>query len=400
MKKTYSLIRKIVLITVLVLTCMQLFAQDKITLTWKVDDVNTPKNVICSTNGEISINWGDNIIETITGNGTSGGIIFHFYESVGEYEVTIAAFDVNCQFKQFLFDNNQILKLNFFECSDLTTIKCDYNQLTNLDLTGCTALRDFFCSNNQITNLNVSDCTSLTYLFCSNNQITNLDLSTCSLLEYLDCSYNKFTDIDLSVCPALEELNCNNNQLQFSVLYAIQLLPNGNFSHNFGSQYLPATYCNINTELFADQSVFGGIFTQYTVEINDEPAPESTYSVTDGKLTFHTSGKYTVTMTNNVLHSSDDPAQVIVEIDVLPVGIAENKALNISVYPNPTMGELRITNYELEISDIEVFDVYGRKQKAESRKKNEIDISHLPAGIYFVKITTEKGQVVKKVVKY
>ena len=31
--------------------------------------------------------------------------------------------------------------------------------------------------------------------------------------------------------------------------------------------------------------------------------------------------------------------------------------------------------------------------------RQKIDISHLSAGVYFVKITTEAGQVVKKVVK-
>jgi hypothetical protein len=31
--------------------------------------------------------------------------------------------------------------------------------------------------------------------------------------------------------------------------------------------------------------------------------------------------------------------------------------------------------------------------------RSEVDISHLPAGIYFMQITTEKGVVAKKVVK-
>jgi hypothetical protein len=72
---------------------------------------------------------------------------------------------------------------------------------------------------------------------------------------------------------------------------------------------------------------------------------------------------------------------------------------NITLVPNPTTGELRITNYELEITDIEIFDVYGRKLKAENRRQNVFDISHLQSGIYFVRITTETGAVVKKVVK-
>ena len=75
---------------------------------------------------------------------------------------------------------------------------------------------------------------------------------------------------------------------------------------------------------------------------------------------------------------------------------------NIMVYPNPTEGKFTITNYELRITEVEVFDLMGRKvlsQKAESRKQKELDISHFPAGMYFVRIMTDRGVVTKKVVK-
>jgi len=76
----------------------------------------------------------------------------------------------------------------------------------------------------------------------------------------------------------------------------------------------------------------------------------------------------------------------------------------ITLVPNPTTGELRIENYELRIKNVEVFDLYGRKQKAESRKqKGEgsvvIDLSQLAAGIYFVKVYTENGIFFEKVIK-
>jgi len=67
-------------------------------------------------------------------------------------------------------------------------------------------------------------------------------------------------------------------------------------------------------------------------------------------------------------------------------------------------------------TSVQVFDVLGRKQKAEGRKgegrkgekekgeeeKGEVvvDVSGLPVGVYFVKISTEKGVVVRKVVRY
>ena len=76
----------------------------------------------------------------------------------------------------------------------------------------------------------------------------------------------------------------------------------------------------------------------------------------------------------------------------------------ITVYPNPTTGKLRVTSYELQVTGIELVDIYGRIQKAESRKQKaegeiEIDITNLAVGVYFVKIYTEAGVVTKKVIK-
>jgi hypothetical protein len=82
------------------------------------------------------------------------------------------------------------------------------------------------------------------------------------------------------------------------------------------------------------------------------------------------------------------------------LGIIDRENNNmLLLHPNPTTGQLRITNYELRIEKIEVFDIYGKKQKTESRRQNELDISHLPVGIYFLKIKTETGEATQKVIK-
>ena len=84
------------------------------------------------------------------------------------------------------------------------------------------------------------------------------------------------------------------------------------------------------------------------------------------------------------------------------VSVSENEISDIRIYPNPTTGKLKIENGELRIEDIVIFDISGRKQKIE-REKGErkvlIDISELPVGVYFLRIKTEQGKVVKKVVK-
>jgi len=84
------------------------------------------------------------------------------------------------------------------------------------------------------------------------------------------------------------------------------------------------------------------------------------------------------------------------------VGINENKFENIIIYPNPTTRELRIESDEKRIENVEFFDVFGKKvldQNFLNSLEALIDISHLPAGFYFLKINTEAGEVIKKVLK-
>jgi len=89
-------------------------------------------------------------------------------------------------------------------------------------------------------------------------------------------------------------------------------------------------------------------------------------------------------------------------IYVNTVDISENGIENILFYPNPTTGELRVKSYELGVNSVEVFDVFGRKLlsfMSLMSPETTVDISYLSAGVYFVKIYTEKGEVVRKVIK-
>jgi len=90
----------------------------------------------------------------------------------------------------------------------------------------------------------------------------------------------------------------------------------------------------------------------------------------------------------------------------LPVPLsAIDKEENYScvVYPNPVRDELKIENGKLKIENIEIHNVVGQKQKIifnfQFSTFNSIDISHLPAGIYFVKITTETHTQTQKIIK-
>ena len=83
-------------------------------------------------------------------------------------------------------------------------------------------------------------------------------------------------------------------------------------------------------------------------------------------------------------------------------GIEDKLANNVSIYPNPVKDRLYIET-ESEIEDIVVFDIYGKSQNlriSESQNLNiSIDVSNLNSGVYFVKINTANGNIVKRFVK-
>ena len=73
---------------------------------------------------------------------------------------------------------------------------------------------------------------------------------------------------------------------------------------------------------------------------------------------------------------------------------------SINIYPNPANDRLYIETQTLT-QTIEIFDIYGRRQKSivNSQRSTVIDLSELKSGIYFVKINTEKGNIVKRIIK-
>ncbi len=78
-------------------------------------------------------------------------------------------------------------------------------------------------------------------------------------------------------------------------------------------------------------------------------------------------------------------------------GMIENTINSrISVFPNPTTGKVRIQAED--IVGIELMDITGKTIVSLTGLK-EIDLSSGAKGIYFIKVTVQKGVVVKKIVK-
>ena len=79
----------------------------------------------------------------------------------------------------------------------------------------------------------------------------------------------------------------------------------------------------------------------------------------------------------------------------------EEMTTSLSVYPNPVSDRLYIET-ETEVEEVIVYDIFGRRQVTEtpSRQGNvTVDVSNLSNGVYFVKVVTENGEIVKRFIK-
>ena len=73
-----------------------------------------------------------------------------------------------------------------------------------------------------------------------------------------------------------------------------------------------------------------------------------------------------------------------------------NSAFNI--YPNP-VGDKLIIETDVKVEEIGIYDVFGRQQLAVSGQRSAISVIDLDAGVYFIKIKTENGEVTKRFIK-
>ena len=73
----------------------------------------------------------------------------------------------------------------------------------------------------------------------------------------------------------------------------------------------------------------------------------------------------------------------------------------LKVYPNPNSGQFTVNRVQGTVDRVQVYDVYGKLLKTVEVNGNtvELDVRELASGMYFVRISTEKGVVTKSFVK-
>ena len=135
----------------------------------------------------------------------------------------------------------------------------------------------------------------------------------------------------------------------------------------------------------------------YNVYVNNELVLENTT-----ELSYNTTSNDDVFFVEVVaLYENDKTSVGLAKKYAYGDNIDEQHEIQCKVYPNPVNDRLYIETQTLT-QTIEIYDIYGRLQVTETPRHQgnlTIDLENLKSGIYFVKINTEKGNIVKRIIK-
>jgi alpha-tubulin suppressor-like RCC1 family protein len=234
-------------------------------------------------------------------------------------------------------------------------------KITATNISGITVLD---LSNSNISDLSgIENFTSLTYLDVSNNQLTSLNVSNNGLLETLNASSNQLTTLDLSENTKLTIVYVANNPL-------VSLnLRNGN-NRNF---IVPTqTGKNAASGLYTS---FLGLTALSCIQVDDAAYSNANWSNIKESTTTYANTCKTLGV--------DDPAFT--------------KA---TIYPNPTNGEVNITNIALDKAT--VYNSLGQLVKTftldSNNTNNTINLSELTKGIYYIYLINGDAASAKKII--
>ena len=181
--------------------------------------------------------------------------------------------------------------------------------------------------------------------------------------------------------------------------YESKEVHNSHFLQEYTAHCYPVQNLSVNDKTISWEAPEQGVPTGYNVFVNDNLVAEN---ITE---TFYTlkSGKNKNIVEVFALYNEKSSVGVSLFIETeKETGIADvDQTQSISIYPNPANDRLFI-EAEAEIENVVIYDIYGRHQVTETPSHQEmtsVNVSGLKAGIYFVKINTKNGEIVKRFIK-
>ena len=266
--------------------------------------------------------------------------------------------------------------------------------LTSLDLSNNPTLKQIDCSNNLLTDLDLSNNLNLTQIDCSNNLLTDLDLSNNLNLTHIDVSNNPITPGSL-ILPANysprknapDAMQVENSQLK-------TYLSNDNLLYlNVANTILTS----IDVSYFESLDSFDVQGSQLDSLDVSNNASLSYLNTTNTPLTCV---QVSQDQLNNIPVAWVKDATTTYSVDCKIFLGVDDEILSegLKLYPNP-VSDILIIDSKIEIKKIEIYSILGQRVKEINSDFNSISTNQLSRGIFLIKIYSEKGISVRKLIK-
>lgn len=134
--------------------------------------------------------------------------------------------------------------------------------------------------------------------------------------------------------------------------------------------------------------------TEYTCDFQSHTQFESYY------FSFFMEGSDTqISLLSETTLILESPIFMSMQFSSYPLGISDNTAADVKIYPNPTSDKLNISLEKAKFEKFRIYSITGEKVLEEINIGNEIDVSSLSKGMYFLEIITSEGINIQKFIK-
>jgi len=397
--------KRIILISVFSAATLFATAQDTIQLTWQ-GGTNKEFGVGCNAFGPsflspIRINWGDGFMtDTITELYVFSGHLTHSYaDTTRNYAVTITSY-------------SDTVLVDFY---------CPYQQISHLDVSRCTYFFMVNCTGNRIP---------LSELYKISRNVKSIGSRGLGVQYLLPQRILVGDSVDFSDQNEFDgiftvfNLIKNSSPAVFNVDYTIY---NGIISLKTAGLYtITMTNDNVLSVWVSSDSTPSHwyapakVIAEINVELPNTDANLSFLSTSSGELTPKFDSlitNYTVCVGYNVQEillkaTASDPKaslsgtgtiKLVSDTTILTVTVTAEDGITtkdyvVTVIKGCEVGIATIDNGQLIIEKYEIFNIMGTLLLSQQSPLSPEEINHFPQGIYILKIQTNKGIIIKKVI--
>ena len=305
--------------------------------------------------------------------------------------------------------DDYVLTSNINEVTDLRLISDEIRDLTGID--GFRALQDFNSSYLHLKNLDLSKNINLTRLKLSECDIGDLNISKNVKLTYLSLDESNVYNLDLTNNIALEKLALNSvndlvtldltKNIALKSLYMLDIvIPEIDLTKNIALEKISMEFVFLSSLDLSQNKNLESLSLTRLRELNSLNVKNG--NNTEMNFFVLNNRNLTCVQVDDVAWSTAnweiEPPAFFSE-NCLALGVDDEiLAYGLNLYPNPVSNTL-IIDSKLPLEKVEVFSILGQRVKEVISNFNTISIDNLSNGIYIIKIYTENGSAVKRIIK-